>query len=504
VEEQGRETDIGKKAAKGFFSILTRNMMARVMGLVSMVVLARALSPSDFGLVSITEVLLSFIAVFGVTGVFEFLVSYRGADRAAMNQSAFWFNILMGLGVVVVLGILAPFWAASNGDARIIPLSYLVSGIFFLSCLQILPKSILSHRLDFATQARVQNPFVILVPIGKIACVYLGFGVYSLLLPTLFFGLIQTMLFYRAVQWRFQWTLFTWRWKEIYAFSRHLIGTTFLTRITDEGDKFILGHFLGLEALGIYNLASQLSQLFTANVSTITNQIFAATFPKYAHDPGLMLQRYLQVTKVIAFFSFPIMACMAVAATPLIQLIYTEKWAAAIVPFQILTIFAIFRSITSSAGAVFNALLVPQRAFYPLLVYAPIHLLVSIWASQHSLVLLASGVVVVKLLYLQYRIYQVSSLLQSSVRNFYGNLVAIMLATGFAILAGASLDFLSIVSPALEVFLIGLAFCLAYWLALQLFGRRDLEVVRDFFTKINGRAGLLFGRFFWLKPIPID
>src|SRR5690606_8510785 len=107
-------------------------------------------------------------------------------------------------------------------------------------------------------------------------------------------------------------------------------------------------------------------------------------------------------------------------------------------------------------------------------------------------------------LYLQYRIYQVSSLLQSSVRKFYDNLVAIMLATGFAILAGASLDFLSIVSPLLEVILIGLVFCLAYLLALQLFGRRDLEVVRDFFAKINGRAGQLFGRFFWLKPIPID
>lgn len=491
--------EIGQKAAKGFFSILTRNMAARAMGLISMIVLARKLSPSDFGLVSITEVLLNFITVFGVTGVFEFLVSYRGTDRREINQSAFWFNIMMGLGISAVLLILAPFWARHHGDPRITHLSLLVAGIFLTSCLQLLPKSILSQRLDFETQTRVQAPFILLIPLGKIAFAVLGFGVYSLLVPTLFFSVLQTVLFYRAVQWQFQWALCTHRWREIYGFTRHLIGTTFLTRLTDEGDKFIVGRFLGLEALGIYNLASQLAQLFTANIGTITNQIFAAAFPKYAHDRGLMLERYLQVTKVIAFFSFSIMGAMAVAAEPLITLVYTEKWGAAILPFQILTVLAVFRSITSSYGAVINSLQVPQIAFYPLLVYAPIHLAVAIACGQYSIVTLALGVVALKLLYLQFRIYQVSVLLHSSVQKFYNNLQSIFLASLAAILLGLAVGILGIASNWLELGGISLVFLLTFWGMMKVFGKQDLIAIRDFFLKTNPRVGRGFGRVFLLS-----
>lgn len=495
--------DIGQKAARGFFSLLTRNLIARGMGLLAMIVLARKLSPSDFGLVSITEVLLNFIAVFGVTGVFEFLVSYRGEDRDEVNQAAFWFNILMGLVVVLLLNFAAPFWAVHYGDPRITVLAYLVSGNFLLSCLQILPKSMLSQRLDFEAQTRIQAPFILLIPMGKIACAYLGLGVYSLLIPTLAFGLFQTLLFYSAVQWNFQFALGLHRWREIYQFTRHLIGTTFLTRLTDEGDKFLVGKFLGLEALGVYNLASQLAQLFSSNIGTITNQIFAATFPKYAHDKALMLQRYLLVTKVIAFFSFPILCGMAVAAEPLILLIYTEKWRAAIIPFQILTVFALFRSITSSYGAVINALLVPQISFYPLLVYAPIHLLLSVFCVQYGLVALAFGVVALKLGYLQFRIYQIARLLYSSSRQYYANLSALFLASGMACLTGLMVVICNIPNPILELFSIGLVFSATFWISLKYVGRSDLLAIRDFFLKTKPGFGKAFERVFGLKPLPI-
>lgn len=476
---------IGQKAAKGFFSLLSRNVLARIMGLISMVILARKLSPSDFGLVSITEVLLTMIAVFGVTGVFEFLVSYRGQNRAELNQSAFWFNIWMGLGVVLVLQLLAPFWAESNGDSRILTLSWLVSGIFWLSCLQILPKSILSERLDFDIQARIQTPFIILIPIGKIACAYGGLGVYSLLIPTLFFGLIQTLVFYRAVQWAFSWHFFPQHWAEIFRFSKHLIGTTFLSKVADEGDKLVVGKILGLEALGVYNLASQTAHLFPSNVSTITNQIFAAAFPKYAHDPLLMRERYLKTTQVIAFVSIPLMAVLALAADPLIRLVYSDKWQNAIIPFQILTIFAIYRTITSSAGAVFNALQVPQKAFYPLLVYAPVHLAVSYWGSQYGLVVMAANVVLVRVLYLQYRIFQVGQLLHFSVKQFYANIGSVLISTGIAWVITHFLVGNFDLPNWLAITSIGLIFSALYALIFWKIGATDWLDIRTFFQRIQ-------------------
>ena len=86
---------IGQKASQGFFSFLTRNIISRVMGLVSLFILARTLTPADFGLVSFTEILMYFIAVFGSTGLNEFLLAYKKDDFKEMIKSAFWFNMMM-------------------------------------------------------------------------------------------------------------------------------------------------------------------------------------------------------------------------------------------------------------------------------------------------------------------------------------------------------------------------------------------------------------------------
>src|SRR5687767_123145 len=109
---------IAKKASKGFISLFYRNMLEKLVGMLAMIVLARKLTPYDFGLVSITDVLLSLIAIFGTTGLTEFLVAYRKDDTEEIFKAAFWFNIVITLAIIVAFLVAVPFWSEFQKDPR--------------------------------------------------------------------------------------------------------------------------------------------------------------------------------------------------------------------------------------------------------------------------------------------------------------------------------------------------------------------------------------------------
>src|SRR5690606_23944481 len=138
----------------------------------------------DFGLVSITEVLLYIISVFGTTGLTEYLLAYRKDDVKENFKAAFWFNIVITSVILILFLALAPLWASYQEDERIGEICFVLGGIFFFSQLSIIPKAWFGKNLMFDKQVKIQTPFIILIPLAKLAAVFAGMGVYSLIVPT--------------------------------------------------------------------------------------------------------------------------------------------------------------------------------------------------------------------------------------------------------------------------------------------------------------------------------
>src|SRR5690606_10556900 len=140
----------------------------------------------------------------------------------------------------------------------------------------------------------------------------------SLVVPTLFFAPFQAWLMYRAANFKPGSKLYTERWKEIFLFTRHLIGSGLLRRLADQGDKFILGKFLGLGVLGIYNIALQMAELFTTQLIMVSNNILSSVLPKYTNDKDRFYSHYINFLKTFSFVLLPFMAIMLMAAKPII------------------------------------------------------------------------------------------------------------------------------------------------------------------------------------------
>ncbi|MBX2955234.1 MAG: oligosaccharide flippase family protein [Cyclobacteriaceae bacterium] len=470
-------------------------MLSRVIGLLSMVILARQLSPYDFGLVSITEVLINLIGVIGSAGVIEFLLAYRKRDEAEIYQAVFWFLTIGTLVIAGVFLIALPFWADANHDERIVNLGWYVAGYFLLSQMQAVPKNILSRKLEFKAQVRIQYPFLILMPLGKIGCAYAGLGVYSLVIPTLVLTFFQAFFFFRKAEFVPGLTLYINRWREIFSFSRNMIGTMVLSRVSTEGDKIILGGILGLESLGIYNMAFQLANLYPNNTLTVSNSILSATLPKFADDLALLKSKFYSFLQVLAFFSVPIQTIMALAAGPLITLLYGTQWGAAVLPFQILSVFAILRTLTSSTGSVLNSIGKPHIGFKLVLIYAPLHLAVSYAGSFFGIAGLAAFVVALKLLYTPYEMHIALSHIDSSVREWFQKVKDVLVQN--AICAVICIAFIAsmfglISSPIVQFFIVASIYCIAYYALVKIFYSNFLIQVMNKLMAMNPRYASIF------------
>ncbi len=511
---------IGEKASQGFFGFLTRNIISRFMGLISLFILAHKLSPYDFGLVSFTEILLSFIAVFGSTGINEFLLAYKKDDFNEIIKATFWLNVILTISMMTIFFIFVPFWAESKHDSRIIWLG-LISGItFFITQMQIIPKAILARKLDFKATVKIQNPFIIIVPIAKIIAALSGMGVYSLIVPTLIFMPFQTLWFYRAVKWKIEWEMLRNRWKEIYNFSKHLIGNSLLTRMMDDGDKFILSAFLGLETLGVYNMAYQLSSFVGTNIVSLTNTILTSVLPKYRNDLPKMKEHLLTFIKVLAFFTFPIIMLMTVFAEPMIIAVNGEKWLSVVVPFQILSIYALIRSVTSNTGAVLNTLHLNRISFKLILIYAPIHILSSIvFSYYYGIIGVAASVCVLRFIFALIGMNVTMKAIGGNVKEFIMKLAtpfkitALLMICCSTILYVLPFDFIN--QKFLNVFnlklnnisaIVYFAFLFSIGIFLfifivRFFFRKDIQDISKFLYQSSAKIGNIYNKVFALRPI---
>lgn len=493
---------IGKKAGKGFVKLLQRNVLEKLMGLTTIVVLARELTPYDFGLVSITEVLLYMISVFGTTGLSEYLLAYRKDDVKETFKATFWFNIAVTVVILIIFLAIAPLWAMVQNEERIWNISFIVGGIFVASQLSIIPKTWLSRNMMFDKQVSIQTPFIIIIPLAKLAAVFAGFGVYSLVIPTLIFTPIQTWMFYRAVKLQPGKRLYTERWGEIFGFTKHLIGSGLLRRLADHGDKFILSKMLGLGMLGIYNIAMQMAELFVTPMIMVSNNILSSVLPKYATNKEQFYKHYINFLKTFAFILFPFMAIMLLAAKPIILFIYGEKWIDAVLPMQILIVYSALRSVTSSFSVVMNSFHLNKQSFKVNLFFTPAHLIGSaIGAYYAGIVGVAASLVVVRLVFYNWRIKLTMDAVEQPLARWYRDLfpyfISILATILFLWLTG-SLIFQSWRDwyPIINITFVGILVVLMYNLLVKVIFPRELQTISGFLGGTYPKVQLLFNKIY--------
>jgi O-antigen/teichoic acid export membrane protein len=372
---------LGKKIFSSAFLLLLRKIWGNLVNVLVMAYLARVLSKEDFGMLAISSVLIGLITTLGTSGIAEYIIYYDEDDKQKVVSAAFWLNLLLTVAIIVVVIAVGPYWSSFYNDPKIYSLLFLLVISFFFEMTSTIPKSLLRKELNYSVLVFYGGVSQTTIALGKVVCAYSGLGVYSLALPQAIVSPFLMIAFYLKTHWRPELNLGVNYFKPIMNYSKHLIGGRLLTKLVNEGDNLIVGKLVGLEGLGIYTLAFQLANLVTTNVVFLINDLVLPVLSKVKRDVARLREVYLKMIQLLSLISFPLIIAFALAAEPIVMIVYGGKWIEAIVPFQILSVFALGRSLSSPSSSLFSAVGKPKLGFLFTLIVAPIFLL-SVWVGS--------------------------------------------------------------------------------------------------------------------------
>jgi len=342
------------KIARSSLWLAASFMLAKFSQLIAQIVLARLLSPKDFGVWAMVLIVTTLSALFRDASIAGVLV-YRGLDDKRLVDAVYslGINISVGMFVLQVLGgfPLSQFF----GVPILLPLTACVALVFLIGAGAGSHSAVLSRQMKFRELAICDTAASFARYGGALLCAALGGGVWSFAAGEIAMALVDSLLKRWLSKYHFTYHFIpdSSAVAEVRGYISGLIGINLAVYANLNGDNFVIGRLLGTQALGYYNLAYQLAMLPAIAISQINRVNFSALSQQNKESQRTYLSQALEL---YALISAPIYGVAFVAAPWVIPLVYGSKWVAAVGIFQIVLVFAYARGFMSILGTALNAL----------------------------------------------------------------------------------------------------------------------------------------------------
>jgi O-antigen/teichoic acid export membrane protein len=341
--------------ARGGVWVFAAYGLVQVLSLVRSVILARLLTPADFGLMGMASLSLALLAVFTDTGIWPVLIQRSELDQPTLN-TAWLISAARGIVLGFVTLAAAPWVGRFFEAPLLVPMLRVMALSFVLAGFNSLGLILLQKQLDFRTLAAVNLATSVVNLVAATVAAFLLRSVWALVIGTLTGSLAALLLSYLVHPFRPQWRFDRGRARGLFGFGKFLTASTIVNYVLTQGDDAYVGKVLGSEALGFYGLAYRLSNLPATSISHVLNQVTLPAYSAMQHDLDRLRLTYLRILKLTALVVFPMAAGLFGLAPFVVGVLYGEKWLPMVPAFQILCLFGLERAIGSVSAPIFLAL----------------------------------------------------------------------------------------------------------------------------------------------------
>lgn len=324
------------------------------MRVIATAVLARLLTPADFGLLGMAAVFFGLTAISTELGPSAAIIG-RARISDEETSSLFWASTLLGALLAAIAVACSPLVAALYREPRVAPVFAALSLTVFLAAEALVHNALLRRRMDFRTPALANLASVTVNSVVAIATAIAGAGYWSLVAGTVAGVIVSVLIVQSAASFRPSLRL---RWSEVRPFA------TFSTQVTGaelanygalNADNLLVGRLLGASSLGVYALAYNLVSYPVRMFSSLVAQVTLPAFGRMAGDAERFRSAYERATRLSAAVVFPVLSAALVAAPELIVGVYGPGWEAAILPFRLLCLAGMARSVGVFSRSAFKA-----------------------------------------------------------------------------------------------------------------------------------------------------
>ena len=303
------------------------------------IVLARLLSPDDYGLIGIIAIFTAICTTLINGGFTNALIRKKDVTDDDYN-TAFIVNLWMSIMLYAVIYFCSPFIAKFFGRDELVLLTRVSSVSLIIGALAIVQQTRLTKRIDFKTQTKITLIASISSGVIGIAMALLGYGVWSLVAQQISSQAFRTVLLWLFNHWSPRFSFSKKSFKDLFGFGWKIMVSGLLDTLWKELYQVIVGKFYSPATLGQYTRAKQFSQLFSSN---LTNVIQRVTFPVLSNiqdDKERMVGAYRRIIKTTMFFTAISMFSLGAVSEPFLYCLIGPKWSEAAMYLPLICIVA--------------------------------------------------------------------------------------------------------------------------------------------------------------------
>ncbi len=306
-------------------------------GFISGIILARLLTPYDYGCIGMLSIFMVVAESF-IDGGFGSALIQKKRPTQVDYSTVFWWNVALAFLMYAVLFFSAPAISRFYRIPLLCDVLRVQGLILFVYALNLIQRNQLKKQLKFRILAKVRIFTSIIALTVTIIMAYKGFGVWALVAQNLLGGIIPAIFFWGFVKWRPIWA-FSWKsFKELFSFGIYMFLTSIITRISNQLQGLLIGRFYDSATLGYYSKAHSTEKLAS---HTISGVMASVTYPLYAEvqdDRERMENMIKRLTMTISYITFPLMFILLLCAKPIFVLLYSDRWVNSVPYFQVLCI----------------------------------------------------------------------------------------------------------------------------------------------------------------------
>lgn len=326
-----------KKTLYGMSWSFAENFSLQGIQFVIGVLLARVLSPSDYGMVGMLAIFTAISQTLINSGFSTAIV--RKTDRTQTDLStAFWFNIGVGIVLYFILFFSGPLIARFYNVPLLADLIKVTAITLIFNSLCIVQQALFTIKMDFKTQAKISVSSSLTTGVIGVVMAYNGFGVWSIVWPGVFGGALRCILMWVFSKWRPDKIFSTASFKDLFSFGSKLLLSGLIDTTYNNIYPIVIGKKFSATDLGYYSRAEGYSQLPATSITGVLQRVTFPMLCEIQDDMARLENVYRRLLRLSAFVVFPSMTGLAAIAEPLIRFMITDKWLMCVPYLQILCI----------------------------------------------------------------------------------------------------------------------------------------------------------------------
>lgn len=364
--------------------VTSLNVLNRILETVKIVILARLLSPSDFGLMGIALLALAALKQLSQLGVDQALIQDQRNDIDPYLSTAWSLKILRSIFIVTLLYLLSNPISVLLGEPQAGPILQVI-GLAYLFQAFINPSTVYFEKdLEFHKYFSLKFSSVLIDVLVAIVFAVIFQNVWALVAGLFARHITQLVVSYRIDPFRPSLELDLEKAKDLLGFGKWIWASGIMTFISTQGDDGFVVWLLGAESLGYYQLAFRLSNAPASEISKVISKV---AFPAYANlqnEKRRLRVTYLNTLEIVFYITVPMAVGIGLVASEFTIVVLGEQWEPIIPAFQIMAVAGFIRGISATGGAIFRGTGSPEWDFRMNLVRT-IVILTTIWPLTSNL-----------------------------------------------------------------------------------------------------------------------